>query len=498
MKNKFSVYLLLILLLLIASSAVARAQDPTVAQENREIGSSLGLWTGLPFLGILLSIALFPLFAPHFWHRWYPLVALAWAVLFAVPFIHAYDSVAIEKILEVYFTDYFPFIILLWALFTISGGILVRGTLAGNPIVNSLLLLIGTGIASWIGTTGASMLLIRPLIRTNAKRRNKTHLIVFFIFLVSNIGGSLSPLGDPPLFLGFIHGVPFFWTFNLLPEMAFLSLILLVLFFCLDSYFYLRERRKELPTVEETHVPLQIVGLNNLKFLGGVIAGVLLSGIWHGPSINVLGVGVPLQNIARDVILLAMGAQSLRRTPREIRRENQFTWGPIAEVGFLFAGIFMTIIPVIEILKAGEHGALAGLIRLANEPAHYFWLTGFLSSFLDNAPTYLTFFNTALGSLSLDEPTMRTAMRLAHEARVEQFGPEVAAHIDSFMEILKAIACGAVFMGANTYIGNAPNFMVKSIAEESGIRMPTFISYITHWSLPILIPAFVLMTIFFF
>ncbi len=458
-------------------------------QEVREehLGEKLPIWSVIPFIGILLSIAIFPLVAPHFWHHHFPKVSAAWAILFAIPFLISYGQEAIHEILHIYLLDYIPFIILLWGLFTIAGGILIKGTLKGSPQVNLLIILIGTLLASWIGTTGAAMVMIRPLLRANSNRKHKTHLVLFFIALVANIGGSLTPLGDPPLFLGFLHGVSFFWTLSLLPEMLVVSVILLVTLFLVDSYFYRLEKVQPVLSAEETE-PLKIEGAFNFLFLLGVVAGVIFSGMAHIGHVNVLGVHMSIQNIIRDFWIILMGILSLRLTKKETRQGNDFSWFPIQEVAYLFAGIFMTIIPALAILQAGEHGAFAALIRAVKEPWHYFWSTGTLSSFLDNAPTYLTFFNSALGKLGITEAQIRAAFIAGEHA--EKF-PE-------FILYLKAISVGAVFMGANTYIGNAPNFMVKSIAEEQGVAMPSFFGYIGKFSLPILIPSFIIITIIFF
>jgi len=446
---------------------------------HASLGEILPLWTIIPFVGILLSIALFPLLAPHFWHHHFPKVSAFWALVFAIPFVIAFKGAGFYEILHIYLIDYIPFIILLAALFTASGGILLRGTPVGSPRVNIVFLLIGTLLASMIGTTGASMVLIRPLLRANAWRRTRVHIVVFFIFLVSNIGGSLTPLGDPPLFLGFLHGVPFFWTLKLAPEMAFTAGILLAIFFIWDTLLYRRERPADAPTGPAE--PLRVEGAHNFIYLAGVLGGVILSGIWHAGAINVLGVHMEIQNIVRDLILISMALLAYFTTRAQTRKDNEFTWFPIKEVAFLFAGIFMTIIPALAILKAGEHGVLAGLIRGVKEPWHYFWVTGALSSFLDNAPTYLTFFNSELG---------RFCAGMTERAGVAQL---IAQH-----EIyLKAVALGAVYMGANTYIGNAPNFMVRSISEEVGVPMPSFFGYMIKFSIPILIPVFVLVTLVF-
>ena len=451
-------------------------------------GAKLPIWSIIPFVGILLSIAIFPLVLDsHFLVHHGGKMSLAWALIFAIPYLAVFRGEAFYDILHIYLIDYIPFIILLWGLFTVAGGILVRGTLRGTPIVNTLLLLIGTAIASWVGTTGASMLLIRPLIRANAYRQSKVHLIVFFIFLVSNIGGSLTPLGDPPLFLGFLHGVPFFWTTTaLFPHMLFISVILIVLFFVIDTFMFKREGG--VVPDDGTNEPIRISGLFNLVFLLGIVVAVLMSGTLKLGEVSILGVHVAWQNIARDVLIVVMGLLSLRFTPfrGELRQANEFSWEPIEEVAKVFAGIFMTIIPALAILKAGENGVLSGLILAIKEPLHYFWVTGVLSSFLDNAPTYLTFYNTALGKLHLTEAMVPGILT----------GQLVEAQHLEFIKLLTAISVGAVFMGANTYIGNAPNFMVKAIAEQSGIRMPSFFGYML-WSVGILVPLFVIVTFVF-
>jgi len=365
-------------------------------------------------------------------------------------------------------------------LFTVAGGIYIKGTLRGTPAVNTIILLIGTILASIIGTTGASMLLIRPILRSNAWRVHKTHTIVFFIFLVSNIGGALTPLGDPPLFLGFLHGVPFFWTLHILPEMAFASGVLLVLYFVADTYYFKKEIPASVSEIEPT--PLKIEGSRNFIFLAGIIAAVLFSGTVKLGEVDIFGVHQTIENLIRDGLLIIMGLLSLSLTSSETRKRNEFGWAPILEVAYLFAGIFITIIPVLAILKAGERGELAWLIKSVNTPAHYFWAVGSLSSFLDNAPTYLTFFNSALGKFYRGMPEAEAVARLIVEK----------------IPYLAAISAGAVFMGANTYIGNAPNFMVKSIAEEAGVKMPSFFGYMFKYSIPILVVLFFIMTYVFF
>jgi len=480
MMKRLSYYFSIFLLSLSTIAVSGFVSAASASTGSVDIGSLLPLWSVLPFVGILLSIALLPLLKPHFWHHHFPKVSAFWALVFAVPFLFFYQGNALYSIGHIYIIDYIPFIILLWSLYTISGGIYVQGTLKGTPAVNVLLLLIGTLLASLVGTTGASMLLIRPVLRSNAWRKFKVHTIVFFIFLISNIGGALTPLGDPPLFLGFLHGVPFFWTLKLFPQMAFASLILLLLYFIMDTYYYRKEDKSALQYTKAE--PLRIQGAHNFIFLAGVVAGVLFSGLVKLSEVNILGINQSIENLIKDAVLIIMGLLSLYFTNKEIRKSNEFGWAPIMEVAYLFAGIFMTIIPALAILKAGEHGALAFLIKSVDKPANYFWASGLLSSFLDNAPTYLTFFSSAIGKFY---PGMTEA-----EA--------VARLIVEKIPYLAAISAGAVFMGANTYIGNAPNFMVKSIAEEAGVAMPSFFGYMFKYSIPILVVLFVIMTFIFY
>jgi Na+/H+ antiporter NhaD/arsenite permease-like protein len=341
-------------------------------------------------------------------------------------------------------------------------------------------LALGTLIASWVGTTGASMLLIRPLLRANAERDSRKHLVVFFIFLVSNIGGSLTPLGDPPLFLGFLRGVPFFWTMHLLPETLTLVAILLAVFYLLDRWHFRRETSR-FSADRGPREPLRLAGAINIIWLLGIVGAVFASGVLRLGHVHVAGVELSRQNLLRDAALVGLGLLSLRCTPRALRSENGFGWAPMREVAILFAAIFTTIVPALAILAAGERGQLATLVRTVQEPWQYFWMTGALSSFLDNAPTYLTFFSTALGRLGAGLPEAEALHVMLHDQPAT----------------LIAISAGAVFMGANTYIGNAPNFMVRSIAEEAGVAMPSFFGYILRWSIPILIPAFVLLTLIF-
>ncbi len=450
------------------------------AQGHQELGTLLPLWSCIPFACMLLSIALFPLVAPEFWHHHFGKTSAFWAALMAIPFLIAYRGAGLHEILHIILADYVPFIILLWSLYTVSGGILLRGSLRGTPVLNTGILLIGTILASWMGTTGAAMLLIRPFLRANSYRKNRTFMVVFFIFLVANVGGSLTPLGDPPLFLGFLHGVSFFWTFKIMPQMLTVVVLLLVIYFFLDTYHYRKENAS--PPDDGVKEPLKIEGTYNFLFLAGIVGSVLMSGIVDWGEINTLGIHRAIQDWTRDGLLIVMGILSLVATPIQLREDNDFTWFPIIEVAYLFIGIFITMIPCLAILRAGPHGALAFLVNSVVEPFQYFWVTGALSSFLDNAPTYLTFFNTALGSFYSGMAESQSVPLLMTENAI----------------YLKAISAGAVFFGACSYIGNAPNFMVRSISEEAGTPMPSFFGYILKYTLIFLLPCFVVVTFIFF
>jgi Na+/H+ antiporter NhaD/arsenite permease-like protein len=452
---------------------------PVLCHASEMDGSQLAAWWGIPFAGLLLSIAVGPLLFPHFWHHHFGKLTAAWSLAFLVPFAVFFGAhAALEGAVHAFIAEYFPFIILLTALFVVAGGICVRGNLRGTPALNTGLLALGTVLASVMGTTGASMLMIRPVIRANDNRKHVAHIVVFFIFLVANAGGSLTPLGDPPLFLGFLKGVDFFWTMkNIFPETLFLCSALLVIFYLLDLY-YCRRREETLPVDPTPDSAIRFEGKANFLLLAAIIGLVLMSGLWKpGIALSVFGTKVELQNLLRDLLLIGVVFVSLWITPRSAREGNEFSWGPMQEVAKLFAGIFITIIPVIAMLRAGEGGAFAIIVRAVTDgggqpiPAMYFWAAGILSSFLDNAPTYLVFFNTAGGDAQILMTTMAAT--------------------------LAAISCGAVFMGANSYIGNAPNLMVKAIAEERGVKMPSFFGYM-GWSCAVLIPLFILMTFIFF
>ncbi len=573
---------LLLLLAGVADLAAAETEGAHAGHEHDEHhahgvdGGGLSVWWVLPFGGMLLSIALGPLVAAHFWHNHYGKVAAGWIAVFAVPFLVSFGGHGFYEILHIVLLDYVPFIILLTALFTAAGGICLKGSLRGSPMVNTTILLIGTILASWMGTTGAAMLLIRPILRANAWRKHRVHVVVFFIFLVANIGGSLTPLGDPPLFLGFLKGVDFFWTMKLLPVMAPVSVALLIIFFIVDTLMFRKEG--EAPDDGEK-VPLKLEGGMNFVMVGLIIGAILFSkslgdGKFKDASVaeemnpkieaaevvmndkktalvdfvkanegatfdesneayhttrvahldaitevnklraqkthdetkgvHILGVTVPYANLLRDGLMILIAFISLRLTPMyrtrkdehghevaaegeeesNVRAANGFTWEPILEVAKLFIAIFVCMIPALLILKAGVHGGLSDVILMVQDEvngpknAMYFWLTGALSSFLDNAPTYVVFFNTAGG-----DPTS-----LMGEGGMFDL---------SIGTTLLAISCGAVFMGANTYIGNAPNFMVKAIAEENGVKMPSFFGYMA-WSAAILIPVFIVVSLFYF
>jgi Na+/H+ antiporter NhaD/arsenite permease-like protein len=413
--------------------------------------STFPLWSISFFVALILSIAVLPLVSGEWWGRRYGYVSLALAIPAAIVILLQ------EKILLLHtLVEYVSFIILLGSLFVIAGGVVIKVSARGTPALNTLFLLLGAMFASFIGTTGASMVLIRPLIRANKWRSHKTHIFIFFIFLVSNIGGLLTPLGDPPLFLGFLRGVPFTWTFRLIPFWFFAVLILLGLFYLLDWYFAKRENPEALLADLDTvsGPKLEIRGKVNLIFLLMVI------GAFFVPP------------IIRELVMVAAAGLSLYFTPTALREENAFTYHPIVEVAILFAGIFVTMVPPMKILE------VTGNELGVNVPWKFFWASGSLSSFLDNAPTYLVF--------------MSAAKSVAIAQNITQ---NMVAGVPAVL--LKAISVGSVFMGANTYVGNGPNFMVKAICEENDIEMPSFFGYMA-WSVCILIPIFVLITFIFF
>jgi Na+/H+ antiporter NhaD/arsenite permease-like protein len=435
----------------------------------------LPIWTVIPFAGLLLSIAILPLVTPHFWHsnRNRGIVAAGFSLPVAFYLIAVHGAAGVHELVEKG-KEYASFILLLGALFVVTGGIRVKGSLSGTPLLNTTLLAIGALLANAIGTTGASVLLIRPLLRANRPRVHKTHIIVFFIFVVSNCGGLLTPLGDPPLFLGFLKGVPFEWTFRLWKGWLFVNGLLLVLFNVWDQVVFAREEKarpgSQLEEVQQ-HEPLEIEGRRNFFFLGAGVATIVAAGNGLGSG----GAGWPFG--IQEGLLLAIALIAYISTPQAYRAANAFAFGPIIEVALLFAGIFVTMAPALLLLNA--NAAEFGLER----PWQFFWATGLLSSFLDNAPTYLTFAATACGlqGIALDGLYLR----------------ELIAHGPEAERILAAISAGAVMMGANSYIGNGPNFMVKAIAEADGVEMPSFFGYMAY-SCGILLPLFALVTVVFF
>lgn len=451
------------------------------ALSDTALGNTLPLWSCIPFAGMLLSIAIFPLVKEEWWEKHKPWVVAFWSLLFLIPFAVIFGGhIALEHLIEVTLGDYLTFIVLLFGLFCVAGNISLQGDLTGSPKVNVVLLLIGTLLSSWIGTTGASMLMIRPIIRANKWRQRKVQIMVFFIFLISNIGGCLTPVGDPPLLMGFMNGVGFFWSLDLLPVMLLNVLILLTLFFLIDTKAYKKDIADGFkPEIhpESERVKLHLDGAHNIAFMLIIVAAVILSGVLpttfpvfsEGPTI--MGVTLSYASIIEIIMILASAYLSFKTTKKEIRDSNHFTWDAIEEVAILFIGIFITMIPALLILKA--RGADLGL----TQPWQFFWITGALSSFLDNTPTYLVFFTTA-ASLGFTSGVQT----------LTSFIPKA---------ILMAISCGAVFMGANTYIGNAPNFMVKAISDENGIKMPSFFGYLM-WSIAFLVPVFLLDMLVFF
>lgn len=414
------------------------------------------LYICAPFVILLLMIAIMPLTFHHFWEKNSNKAIVAGII--SIPVLIFLIANSPEKLLHSA-EEYISFILLLASLFIISGGILIKGDLKATPLVNTGFLLVGAILANLIGTTGASMILIRPLLDTINERKHIFHIPIFFIFVVSNIGGSLTPLGDPPLFLGYLRGVPFTWTLKLFPLWITAIAILLVVFYIWDSICYKKEEIADVKKDKTQIMPLKITGTINLVFLVGVI----LTVFFQTPT--------PY----REIMMVLMIVLSWIFTKKELRKENKFTFYPISEVAILFAGIFITMVPLLVLLE--EKGASFGITK----PWQFFWLTGILSSFLDNAPTYLTF-------TSLAESVTRA---------IGAGGFDIVKGILVREDLLLAISAGAVFMGANTYIGNGPNFMVKSICEEQKVKVPHFFGYMLY-STMILIPLFLIITFIFF
>ena len=460
---------------------------PTAVWAAGESGTESGvpLWLCIPFAGLLLCIAVMPLVKGEWWEAHQPLVVVLWILVMVIPFALLYGvGSAAETVLECTVNDYLTFIVLLFGLFCVSGNITMEGDFAGSPRINVGLLALGTLLASCIGTTGASMLMVRPVIKMNSWRRRKSHIMIFFIFMVSNMGGCLTPIGDPPLLMGFMRGVPFFWSLHLFPVLIFNMVILLFVFYHLDKRNYRRdiaEGRK--PDISKPGTEFRIDGLHNIIFLIMIVAAVILSGVLPGMpafqdaagnarGIHIFGeVSLSFPSLIEIVLILLAAFLSFKTTDKEVRVKNHFTWGAIKEVAVLFIGIFITMQPALMLLKAV--GPNLGI----TEPYQMFWATGALSSFLDNTPTYLVFLTTAgtLGFTGGIATTLRTLPA----------------------KMLSAISCGAVFMGANTYIGNAPNFMVKSISDEYGVNMPSFFVYMLR-SVAVLIPVFIIDMFVFF
>ena len=460
---------------------------PTAVWAAGESGTESGvpLWLCIPFAGLLLCIAVMPLVKGEWWEAHQPLVVVIWILVMVIPFALIYGvGSAAETVLECTVNDYLTFIVLLFGLFCVSGNITMEGDFAGSPRINVGLLALGTLLASCIGTTGASMLMVRPVIKMNSWRRRKSHIMIFFIFMVSNMGGCLTPIGDPPLLMGFMRGVPFFWSLHLFPVLIFNMVILLFVFYHLDKRNYRRdiaEGRK--PDISKPGTEFRIDGLHNIIFLIMIVAAVILSGVLPGMpafqdaagnarGIHIFGeVSLSFPSLIEIVLILLAAFLSFKTTDKEVRVKNHFTWGAIKEVAVLFIGIFITMQPALMLLKAV--GPNLGI----TEPYQMFWATGALSSFLDNTPTYLVFLTTA-GTLGFTGGIATTLGTLP-------------------AKMLSAISCGAVFMGANTYIGNAPNFMVKSISDENGVNMPSFFGYML-WSVAVLIPVFIIDMFVFF
>lgn len=440
-------------------------------------GKTLSPLWAIPFLGILLSIAIMPLTLKHFWEHHYGKVALFWSLVAVVGIALAQGvSVSVHGALDTMLNTFLPFICLLLALFTVTGGIKFHGTFSGSPAINVCIMLIGAALSNVIGTTGAAVLLIRPLLQANAWRMKKVHTILFFIFIVGNIGGSLTPVGNPPLLMGFIKKVDFFWpTIKLLMPTLFSVGILLAMYYAFDTYIYRNEPKHELIRIKK--VPFSIEGGQNLVFVPLIVGAAFASSFDFGTAFTLFHVDVSVALVGEVAALLGITVLSMKLTSKETRKRNGFTWGPIAEVAKLFAGIFITMEPLIAMLKAGADGPMGFIIRSLSDSAGkpvnamYFWFSGILSGFLDSAPAYLVFFNTA--SCQAQNP----ALYMMTTAEPTLF----------------AITAGASFMGALSYIGNAPNMMIKAIAEETDVQMPSFFGYCL-WAFAVLTPVFLLVT----
>lgn len=428
---------------------------------------STPIWLSIPFIVMLLFIAIGPLFFHHWWEENKNKLIVSLVLGIPISIVLIARGLSHELMHQILF-DYVPFIILLGALFVITGGIHLQGDIEATPAVNTLFLAIGGILASFMGTTGAAMLLIRPVIKTNSERKFKVHTILFFIAIVANAGGMLTPLGDPPLFLLYLRGASFSWFFNLVGEWVFVLVVLLIIYFLLDMYYHKKEP-KEAVQEDHTHIePIKLKGNLNFVYLAGVVLSVAFLNEQYIHSIH----NNHYFGFMREGAILLMAILSLVTTNKKMRYEsNKFTWGPIIEVAFLFLGIFITMVPALIYLR--ENAASFGL----SKPHHFYYATGALSSFLDNAPTAVSFHNLALGMVDLFP------------------NANLVANIPEIM--LKAISLGAVFFGAMTYIGNGPNFMVKAIAEENKIPMPSFFGYILKFSLIVLLPVYIITQLIF-
>lgn len=423
------------------------------------------LWASIPFVIMLLFIAIGPLFFHHWWeeNKNKLIISLALGIPTAIYLI---ATELTHDLTHQMLFDYIPFIILLGSLFVITGGIQLKGDIEAKPAINTLFLAIGAILASFMGTTGAAMLLIRPVIKTNSERKFKVHTILFFIAIVANAGGMLTPLGDPPLFLLYLRGAPFEWFFHLTPEWAFVNGLLLIIYFIVDSLYYKKEPVSNIVKDKTNVIPLSLSGTYNFIFLVGIVISVAFL---NQNYLDIIKTN-PYFGFIREAAMLAFAGLSLLLTPRLLRSENKFTWTPIIEVAFLFLGIFITMVPALLWLR--ENASTLGI----ESAAMFYYATGGLSSFLDNAPTALAFHKLAVG---MTDPA----------------AVGLVAGIP--FELLRAISLGAVFFGAMTYIGNGPNFMVKAIAEENKILMPSFFGYMIKFSIIVLLPIYILTQIIF-
>ncbi|MDR1031684.1 MAG: sodium:proton antiporter [Holosporales bacterium] len=431
-------------------------------------------WT-VPFVGTLLSVAALPVLAPAFWHKNSGKVFLFWSLLICAALGMSHSLPEFTTIVsDTMLSKFLPFIILIAALYIITGGIYFTVFSKVTATVNVVIVGIGALSASWIGTTGAAMVMIRPLLRLNAERKYNTHLVIFFIFLVANIGGGVTPIGDPPLFVGFLSGVDFFWSLRHLSSAVYPVIFgMLGALYLVDSYL-LKKEGCQFEHAGKTQIAVK--GKRNILLLVVAVSSVMLSGVINIGAVEIFGITLPIASLIRDLILLILSAVSLATTPKDIRRHNDFSFGPLKEVAELFVAIFLTLIPVEHILHMGADGPFGPLFAWLSQGGELsaskcFWLTGALSSVLDNAPTYLTFFHLAGGD--------------------PNYFMNAGAHV------LKAVSLGSVFFGALTYIGNAPNFMIKSIAQSYGYEMPSFFGYI-KWSCAILLPIFALVSVMIF